>query len=613
MGRGTTRVPVGLALAQAYRLTFGRFGRWLLIAAVLQGLVVLLAVPAFHALFRAALTTAHIESLGLDTMARFFTTPAGAALFGLLILLAVLALVIQAAVFLIAAAEQQLDAEGRLPRLRELLRTLGARLRHLLRPSTLLLVPYAFLLAPLGQAALGSVLTDWIVVPNFVSGEVMKTEAGAIAYTLALVVLWYLALRLVLTIPFIAVDGLTAPAAIAASWRATGWIPWRIALLILGVVIPAGLAAALIGGLGLGVTALAEAGETIGWGQDVAVVIAAAVWGLLQVLAFYLTGIAIALQSQVFAATVIAARPAGARPAHSSMTAPARVRLRVVGVGVGVASLLVAAWLGAQAYPHVDRLDDAETMVIAHRGAPTVAVENTIPALEAANAAGADLVEFDTIQTADGDWVVMHDFNLSRLAGDPRDTADLTLAELTSMTVRADGHEARIPSLREFVRRAHELGQDLLIEIKPSGKETDDYLERFFAILDEEGVTESSLYHSLSTEVVEGQQAMRPELTVGYIVSVNIGGLPSTPADFIVVEEWSYTPELREQAWDAGKGILVWTVNEPEAMRGYLREPVDGIISDRPDLALDERTAIVADRSLTTKLWDSLGRLVKIG
>ncbi|HWL60060.1 MAG TPA: glycerophosphodiester phosphodiesterase [Microbacteriaceae bacterium] len=609
--RGVVKVRVGEALGSAYRLTFGRLGGWLALIAVLQGIVVLIAVPGLQALFGAALRTAHVTSLSLDTAARFFATPAGALLFALLIVVGLVALFTQATAFLLAAATQQADADGALPHAGALLRGIRGRLRHLLRPSSLLLVPYAFLLAPLGGAALGTVFTSWIMVPNFVSGELSKTPTGALVYAAALLVLWYLALRLLLTIPFMAIAGLSAPQAMAASWRATGWVPWRLILLLLGVLVPVGVAALVLGGLGLGVTALGDLTEQLGADPDVAVGVGAGVWGALQVLVFFLTGLAVALQSHVFARLV-------ATTGHATADIPAvavtpRTLRRVLGIGAPIGALVSAVLLALQIYPHLDRLDDAETMIVAHRGAPRVAVENTIPALEAAHAQGADLVEFDTIQTADGDWVVMHDFNLARLAGDPRDTADLTLAELTSMTVTADGFEAPIPSLREFVRRAHELGQDLLIEIKPSGKETDDYLERFFAILDEEGVTESSLYHSLSADVVADQLAMRPWLTVGYIVSVNVGGLPETPAQFVVVEEWSYTADLRNAAWDAGKGILVWTVNEPAAMRTYLREPVDGIISDLPDVAGEERREVVADRSLTAKLWDALDRLIAIG
>ena len=60
---------------------------------------------------------------------------------------------------------------------------------------------------------------------------------------------------------------------------------------------------------------------------------------------------------------------------------------------------------------------------MAHRGFVEGGVENTIPALLAADKAGADRVEFDILQTKDLKFVVMHDTNLQRLAGDERRTS----------------------------------------------------------------------------------------------------------------------------------------------------------------------------------------------
>ena len=40
-------------------------------------------------------------------------------------------------------------------------------------------------------------------------------------------------------------------------------------------------------------------------------------------------------------------------------------------------------------------------------------------------------------------------------------------------------------------------------------------------------------------------------------------------------------------AHDAGLLVIPWTVNEPDDMRSLLALGVDGIITDRPDLARD--------------------------
>jgi len=46
------------------------------------------------------------------------------------------------------------------------------------------------------------------------------------------------------------------------------------------------------------------------------------------------------------------------------------------------------------------------------------------------------------------------------------------------------------------------------------------------------------------------------------------------------------TPEFIARAHDAGVTVLVWTVNGEEDMRRLLDWGVDGLITDRPDLAV---------------------------
>jgi glycerophosphoryl diester phosphodiesterase len=68
--------------------------------------------------------------------------------------------------------------------------------------------------------------------------------------------------------------------------------------------------------------------------------------------------------------------------------------------------------------------------VIAHRGGAALAAENTVSALEAATAAGADAIETDVRLTRDGILVCVHDADLMRLCNDPRAIADLELPTL---------------------------------------------------------------------------------------------------------------------------------------------------------------------------------------
>ncbi len=71
--------------------------------------------------------------------------------------------------------------------------------------------------------------------------------------------------------------------------------------------------------------------------------------------------------------------------------------------------------------------------VCAHRGFSAVAPENSMPAFGAAIALGADEVEFDIWQTADGEIVSTHDPNLERVSNGSGLVAEKTLSELKAL------------------------------------------------------------------------------------------------------------------------------------------------------------------------------------
>lgn len=94
--------------------------------------------------------------------------------------------------------------------------------------------------------------------------------------------------------------------------------------------------------------------------------------------------------------------------------------------------------------------------IIAHRGAWHTAPENSLAGIAAAIEAGYDVVEIDIRRSADGEFFLLHDDTLARMADLDRPPEELTLDELTELTLRhRDGGAAnpmtieRLPSLAE--------------------------------------------------------------------------------------------------------------------------------------------------------------------
>ncbi|HEX3197171.1 MAG TPA: glycerophosphodiester phosphodiesterase, partial [Propionibacteriaceae bacterium] len=400
--------------------------------------------------------------------------------------------------------------------------------------------------------------------------------------------------------------------AFVTSWRLTRWRSLRILGLVFVVTFLAGLAAFILGAVTLVPTIATDmlAPATSPW-------LAAFGLSVWQIGIFVITAMLTIMIVQSLTAMMRDwldrlsehHRPATATVSYSE---PSDVRARRQKILWGLTAGLVVVALGVTAVLNhktmVRLVNSDETEVLAHRGFIQGGVENTLPALQAAAKAGVDRVEFDVMETKDGKFVVMHDTNLKRLAGKNLNVKDLTQDELTKITVRAGGMEAKIPSLEEWIQLSIQLNLPQLLEIKLHGGETPDLVPRLLAVLDRAGVTEHYTYHTLSREVVEELKRLRPQLIVGFIVPVNFGGVPDVNADFIVIEQQSYSSRFVRQAWADGYNVIVWTVDDEQQMRDYLDAAVDGIITDRPDLAVTERTDIAEDKGLAGRLSDAIAR-----
>ena len=95
------------------------------------------------------------------------------------------------------------------------------------------------------------------------------------------------------------------------------------------------------------------------------------------------------------------------------------------------------------------------TLGVAHRGAPLLAVENTLPSIDAAIKAGADWVEIDVKLTSDNVPVLLHDNHLHRIWGQLKAVREVPLAALP----------AGIPTLRSALEAVHGRGVRLLIDV----------------------------------------------------------------------------------------------------------------------------------------------------
>lgn len=627
------RISAKTGIVVGYRHALRRIGRGALLVVLVQGAVALVAVPALAFMFSEGVRSAGLRSLTTDDISSLVTSPWGLGIVIASLVCAVIAIALQIMVFLVAANLRQAGITPGLRNITHAILSIANRLRR--QPGTLMLIPYFVIVVPLAHIGVNSALTRWVAVPAFVSDELLKEPLHAVLYTAAMLGIAYLNLRLAFVMPAIVTTQVGVLGAFAASWRSTRWRSVQVLLLFAAIVLPLMALTALIGGV-----ALLPVWLTDSLLPAASPVTAAIMFGLAQLLVFLVTGLMLWAQAHLLVAAYrgraaqgspVAQEPspealprtaepataaAGAYPGASPASTPSgrTPNGRPLRLAIIVGGLVVVAALAVHSYAVIDERSTGETTILAHRGFTEGGVENTVPALEAAIDAQADVVELDVQQTADGEWVLMHDPDLKRLAGLDTRIADLAQADATQIEVKDEaGNTATIPSLEEYLQRASDGGQTLLIEVKVHGGETPDYLDRLIATVDGYGGQNDHYFHTLSAKVVDEMKQQYPDRAIGYIVPLSYGGAPvESSADFLVVEQAVYSHDVLHTVHASGKELYVWTVEDPRDMRHLFRDGVDGIISDRPDLGLAELERVQADARVLPVLLDDLRDLIKL-
>lgn len=270
---------------------------------------------------------------------------------------------------------------------------------------------------------------------------------------------------------------------------------------------------------------------------------------------------------------------------------------------LGLCGAIVSAVLGYWSLSSI-RLQD-NVQVMAHRGASVTAPENTMAAFRQAIADGADWVELDVQETADGEVVVMHDSDFMKQSTNPLKVWNANRDDLSNIDIGtwfdSDFATERVPTLAEVLRLCKDrIGVN--IELKYYGH--DQHLEqRVVDIVEAEGMADQIMVMSLKPSGLAKIKALRPDWKCGLLLSVYVGNLQNITADFLAVNASFATRSFIKRAHKADKQVFVWTFNDAVMMSQALNRNVDGILTDRPELArqvLDQRARMnVSERLLT--------------
>lgn len=276
---------------------------------------------------------------------------------------------------------------------------------------------------------------------------------------------------------------------------------------------------------------------------------------------------------------------------------------------------------------------------IAHRGARSLAPENTLAAGRLAFELGADGWEVDVQMTRDGQLVLMHDDTLERTTNvedvfpdrKPWYVCDFTLEEIRRLdagswfvtedpfgqikagTVSAEQCRSyvgeRVPTLQEALRLTREYGRLIDVEIKQLPRRYPGIVEKVVAAIEAEGMVGRAAISCFDHSCVARVKSLNRRITAGPIASNRIGQagryvkrLLHGDAYFAsgqvvglgsLAFQGSQTIAGSFDAADlnledlrllrrCGVAVFVWTINDEQQMRALIDAGVTGIVTDFP-------------------------------
>lgn len=248
--------------------------------------------------------------------------------------------------------------------------------------------------------------------------------------------------------------------------------------------------------------------------------------------------------------------------------------------------------------------EGAETpRVLAHRGlvdtdaAALGVAENSFAAVAAAHAVGATYVESDCHVTSDGTVVLFHDPDLSRVTGDPRNLAEVTARQLEELMSDRGGLITLPQALESFPTVRFNLDVKADAAAEPVGRIVAAHAERVLLT----SFSDARRLTALSAADQAGS-GIRPATSAGSATIARLMAALAVRSDRLVRRalagidalqiperrgRWPIaTPRLIDAAHRHGVEVHVWTINDPADMMRLIERGVDGVVTDRADVAM---------------------------
>lgn len=244
-----------------------------------------------------------------------------------------------------------------------------------------------------------------------------------------------------------------------------------------------------------------------------------------------------------------------------------------------------------------------EIFVVGHRGQPATNVDNSLSGARAAIDSGADMVECDVYMSADREFVVLHNNDISYYTGGIGKVEELRTEQIQYFILKGTKDE-HIPKLQEFFDSFRNDDIMYSIEIKTSDADAIYWLRD---LITASGVSHQVNLISFNLSQLILAREIIPEISCGYLGTVE--GIYSDIVPYLNKYNLSYHPTNSKMspgnAYELNnRGISVnpWTYSKEETLlndllSGYLSLTTDGAL-----WASDIVAKIEADQQMSVNL-----------
>ncbi len=528
-----------------------------------------LAVPFFNWLLEMLLKWQGVSYVSYTNVLSIIIHTPIAALGMLAILLAVIILIYWQFAFLLLGIINIF--RGRPQTIRQVLRTTVTSLT-LTSPSTFLFfIGYFIVILPFGSFIFTTPLLNKARIPAFIVSYLLENPWMALGLAGFYLIAGYLGIRLISLLPLMIIDRLPWKTAVTRSWQQTKHRTlrylWTMLVTLFMILVAVTLIYMLIylAQLGFDKTGIAMAAATVNLFIMEAIT---------EVIICYTTAVFMMLIIVCYRQDFTLLRQA---PQHFN-EAPRMKRWTRASVAIGI--LLATSLLVAVNLVYLNGLVITKPIIISHRGVDDGnGVQNTIPALIKTSKEHPDYVEMDIQVTKDHQFVVMHDPTLKALAGINKKPSQLTLKQLEKITVRENGHQAKIPSFDAYLKAARQHHQKLLVEIKTSSAYTSADTKRFINRYGATLLAHHDQVHTLSYKVMRDLKRLDSQQFVSYILPYNLT-FPHTDANGYTMEVTTLNDQFVDKADRNHKTVYAWDIDDTDQMDRMMFMGVTGIITD---------------------------------